>query len=375
MSDLPLPTRDAGLARLAAFAPLMGRAYAERRNADPGPGRRTVSGLSAHVRHRLVTERELAEAALAAHGPEAAAKFLDEVAWRTYWKGWLELRPAVWNAYRRELETDLARHHGSPSYRAACEGRTGIACFDAWAAELAATGWLHNHARMWFASIWIFTLRLPWTLGAALFLARLADGDPASNTLSWRWVAGIQTPGKHYVARAANIARWTEGRFDPRGELEEDPPPVAAPPPPPPRALPPADPWPPGRFGWLLHADDLWQAAPAPPAPPAALAGLMLPGAHPFTTAALEGVLDGAGPALAPEAVADWARQERLDAVATPWAPVGPVAEALAALRPALGAAGIALHRVRRDWDTRAWPLATRGFFPFREKALSLLLG
>ena len=85
--------------------------------------------------------------------------------------------------------------------------------------ELRTEGWLHNHTRMWFASIWIFTLRLPWPLGAALFEHHLKDADAASNTLSWRWVAGIQTPGKHYLARAENIARYTNGRFDPRGDL------------------------------------------------------------------------------------------------------------------------------------------------------------
>jgi len=66
---------------------------------------------------------------------------------------------------------------------------------------------------MWFASIWIFTLRLPWQLGAAFFMEHLYDGDPASNTLSWRWVAGIQTKGKHYLARSANISKFTNQRF------------------------------------------------------------------------------------------------------------------------------------------------------------------
>ena len=96
-------------------------------------------------------------------------------------------------------------------------GATGIDCFDAWARELVATGYLHNHARMWFASIWIFTLRLPWELGADFFLRHLIDGDPASNTLSWRWVAGLQTAGKTYLATAENIARFTGGRFAPQG--------------------------------------------------------------------------------------------------------------------------------------------------------------
>ena len=47
---------------------------------------------------------------------------------------------------------------------------------------------------MWFASIWIFTLKLPWQKGAEFFLRELYDGDAASNTLSWRWVAGKCPP-------------------------------------------------------------------------------------------------------------------------------------------------------------------------------------
>ena len=70
---------------------------------------------------------------------------------------------------------------------------------------------------MWFASIWIFTLRLPWALGADFFLRHLIDADAASNTLSWRWGAGLQTVGKTYLARTENIARYTNGRFAPRG--------------------------------------------------------------------------------------------------------------------------------------------------------------
>ncbi|WP_238189582.1 FAD-binding domain-containing protein [Methylobacterium frigidaeris] len=70
---------------------------------------------------------------------------------------------------------------------------------------------------MWFASIWIFSLRLPWELGAEFFLRRLLDGDPASNTLSWRWVAGLHTRGRPYLARRDNIRDFTEGRHDPAG--------------------------------------------------------------------------------------------------------------------------------------------------------------
>ena len=66
---------------------------------------------------------------------------------------------------------------------------------------------------MWFASIWIHTLNLPWQLGADFF-KNLLDGDPASNTLSWRWVAGLHTQGKCYLATENNIKKFTNNRFN-----------------------------------------------------------------------------------------------------------------------------------------------------------------
>ncbi|MCU0912565.1 MAG: DNA photolyase, partial [Rhodobacteraceae bacterium] len=193
------PTRQAGLARLSAFLPAAGRDYAALRNHDL-PGHPHVSRLSPWIRHRLVTEEEVLAAVLGRDAPAGTDKFLQEVLWRTYWKGWLELRPSVWADYRAGVRAGLNRVQSEAGLRraweAACRGETGIDGFDGWAQELARTGYLHNHARMWFASIWIFTLQLPWELGADFFLRHLIDGDPASNTLSWRWVAGLHTRGK-----------------------------------------------------------------------------------------------------------------------------------------------------------------------------------
>jgi len=219
-----VPTRQAALDRLDAFLPAAGRAYAARRNFDLGPDDRSnVSALSPFVRHRLILEQEIVAATLERHRFSAAERFIQEVFWRTYFKGWLEQRPQVWTRYREDcaglfdqLERDGALER---RYAEAVEGRTGIDCFDAWAGELVGTGYLHNHTRMWFASIWIFTLDLPWQLGADMFYRHLLDGDPASNTLSWRWVGGLHTRGKTYLARASNIARYTNGRFNPEGEL------------------------------------------------------------------------------------------------------------------------------------------------------------
>jgi hypothetical protein len=216
-----IPTRAAALERLATFLPAAGRRYAETRNADDGPragGRGNVSALSPWLHAGLIREPEVLEAVLGAHSPRAAEKFIAEVFWRIYFKGYLEQRPAIWDDYRAGLEHALAalgRNSGLQiAFEQATEGRTGIEAFDVWARELVETGYLHNHARMWFASVWIFTLKLDWRLGADFFLRHLMDGDAASNTLSWRWVAGLHTKGKHYLAREDNIARYTAGRAE-----------------------------------------------------------------------------------------------------------------------------------------------------------------
>lgn len=374
------PTRAAALARLAQFAPHMGRDYAQLRNSDGGPDARCVSALSAHIRHRLVSESEVVGTALAHHGAEGAERFIQEVFWRSYWKGFLELRPQMWRDYRRAV----AKMPEPPGLQAAMAGGTGIACFDAWARELVETGWLHNHARMWFASIWIFTLRLPWELGAEFFLAHLLDADAASNTLSWRWVAGIQTPGKHYLARADNIARYTEGRFDPRGQLNETALPLEAPPPPPPGRLAPADPLPRERVALLLHEDDLgFIPEGCKVMALGALTGLNCrsrfgPGrrAREFTQGAIPDALQRAGAqlGLAPShvtghEVAHWARDMGVTQIVLPSAPVGWVRDALEKVT----AEGLTLHFVRRPWDEACWPLAQRGFFPFRAQIPRLI--
>lgn len=214
------PTRTAALRRLDEFLPSAGRSYAERRNDDDGPGtegvRGNVSQLSPWLHAGLITEHEVLDAVLGAHGQRTAEKFIAEVFWRIYFKGYLEQRPGIWTDYciaRDEALAAVERNSGlRTGYAQAIEGRTGIEAFDVWARELVDTGYLHNHARMWFASIWIFTLRLDWRLGADFFLRHLIDGDAASNTLSWRWVAGLHTKGKHYLARADNIFRYTAGR-------------------------------------------------------------------------------------------------------------------------------------------------------------------
>ena len=188
--------------------------YSKLRNFDYGPDKRSnVSCLSPYVTHGVISEVELIKKSLNKYSFAKNEKFIQEIMWRTFWKGWMELRPDVWTDYLSELNQIRDKYKNDQDYKKAVEGRTEIQCFNEWVRELKENNYLHNHARMWFASIWIFTLELPWQLGAEFFMQHLFDGDPASNTLGWRWVAGIQTQGKNYLASEWNIKKFTDNRF------------------------------------------------------------------------------------------------------------------------------------------------------------------
>ncbi len=399
------PTRAAALARLHDFLPRAGHAYAAHRNVDRGPDDRSnVSALSPYIRRRMITEEEVIAAVLRRHSFAAAEKFVQEVVWRSYWKGWLEMRPSIWLRYQAELAALNAQCASDPpradALVAATHGRTGLDCFDAWAQELLTTGWLHNHTRMWFASIWIFTLRLPWQLGADFFYRNLLDADPASNTLSWRWVAGLHTQGKHYLARRDNIVRNTMGRFDPGTMLNESAAPLvedtALPAPAP---LAPAAAHADGAVALLLSEDDLhpesWavtgtvraiavlarasggaQDAPAARFAEGALTDAAARAAAHFGVDARIITADAHGPAQADgfaRMLADWARASGADSIVTGYAPAGEVAALIDAMAPALRATGMPLVQLRRAWDSRAWPHARAGFFKLKVKIPALV--
>ena len=389
-----VPSRAAGLAALAAFVPNAGRRYAETRNFDHGPADRSnVSMLSPYLRYRLITEAEVVAAVRREHSAATAEKFLQEVLWRTYWKGWLELRPRIWDRYVSELEALQAQRGGwGRAYAQALAANTGIDCFDVWIRELAEHGYLHNHARMWFASIWIFTLRLPWQLGAELFYRQLYDGDPASNTLSWRWVAGLQTAGKTYLATTGNIVRYTGGRFD-AGGLAATAQALTEPPAeqhdlPTPTALAA------GPVGLLLGEDDLHPeslrlgaatvtAIASAAADSTAVGSVRTDPVLAFISGALADARNRAAchfkaPAealsgLTAPAIRDWAHRHAVCTVVTGYVPVGPSRTAIETVTAQLAGEGIALVQVRRAWDNAAWPHAKRGFFAFREQAAALI--
>lgn len=397
------PTRTAAEAALKAFIPYAGADYAQQRNYDLGPGQhRYVSRLSPYLRRRMLLETDVIRASVQHHGSAASERFIQEIVWRGYFKGWLEQRPGIWANYCSGLHEDLDAVNHDPDltarYQTALSGQTGLACFDHWIGELCQTGYLHNHARMWAASIWIFTLNLPWRLGADLFLRNLLDGDPASNTLSWRWVAGLHTRDKTYLATAENIARFTKGRFTPRAcELAPQAPsrasleepeglpaqsalPVPKSPDPslstvvlftkedcrtddfPFNTLPVCD------VGALTtnslctsdhHVNPLIQRFDQ-----AALANSITYGSHRTETLIDVGNDD---------TLINWAVQNGARQLAMAYIPIGPLRDWLDVLEPKLAKEGIALTMWQRAWDRTLWPHTGAGFFKVKRQIPKLL--
>jgi len=367
---------------LGRFLPRAGLDYARARNFDYGLERRdNVSMLSPWVRLRMLPEWELIAAVLQQHSVSEAAKFIDEVCWRTYWKGWLSRRPTVWQDYCAELAAEQASLPEQSRYHAIVSATSGIDCMDAWTRELIDTGYLHNHARMWYASIWIHTLELPWTLGADFFFRHLLDGDPASNTLSWRWVAGLHTEGKTYLATADNIKQYSDGRLNPQIEFATVPADVSrssrnplAAPHQPLAPLPDSD-----RVGLLLHEEDLsarnWLGEQVTVH---ATAGFIPQQSYQtqriaqsvfdFRHNCLRDALDGSGEVYTQiDAVVAWAEQANIDVLLMAEPSIGIWNQVLPKLQLALRNKDIQLVCQRHWWDDHFYPHAQAGFFRFKK--------
>ncbi len=398
MSCTTEPSRAAALAQLERWLP-KAKAYSYKRNFVK-PGYQEVSCLSPALRHRLVTETEVANAAIAEHGFDSVEKFVQEVYWRRYWKSWLSLRPQVWTSYLDEL--DHARTDDTAMARAVEieQGQSAISIMAHFATELVETGYLHNHARMWFAAYWIHHERLPWQLGADFFQRYLLDGDPASNTLSWRWVAGWQTPGKTYLARKSNLEKYLHPELierhgeglellsDPEavspGEIER--PLITLP------ELPQTDVREEYQTGLWIHEDDLNPESAAELtetiAPSACLVTSHRSAWHAlnysslrqrFIEAALKDAESRArdhfgvpttlvdGHDLV-HALLQWANDRQLQQIIALRPEVGPLNDALPVIHESLEREGVRLCLIDRHSDLQIRPLATKGFFGFWKK-------
>lgn len=386
------PSRAASLGQLDRFVSVAGL-YARDRN-EVKPEHSSVSRLSPAIRHRLITEEEVAAAALHAHPFGRVEKFVQEVYWRRYWKSWLSLRPQVWDGYLGSLE----KLHDHPAVKRVESQQSGNPVIDFFSNELVSTGYLHNHARMWFAAWWVHEARLPWQCGAAFFHRHLLDGDPASNILSWRWVAGLQTPGKTYLARRSNLEKYLApellaslgaglGAFEnpqPLVPLDIAKPPVTR------KDWPLEMLQPSSATGLWIHEEDL-SAEHSPLAAHAFSAAIAtgdlaswdrhgFPDAkRKWLVAAIQDAATRAGqhwkllPALEitndlAESLACWAQARTLDQLAALRPEVGFLHDVLPTVRARLAQAGVRLVLIDRPEDLRVRPFANAGFFQFWER-------
>lgn len=374
-------SRFCALDRLTTFMPRVND-YAQKRNYDLGVGQHTaVSQLSPFIRLRLLLESEVAGALPEDSNDNGVQKFKQEVYWRTYWKGWLEQRPQVWFDYSNFDQSFI--DSDSSAWPQVLSYSTGIGCFDHWTRELVETGYLHNHARMWYASIWIFTLRLNWQSGANFFMQHLLDGDAASNTLSWRWVAGLHTQGKHYLARADNIQRYTEERFYPKGQLNESADPIEE------TAQYPRQPLPEyvsqfdanKTYALLITDDDCLPEFSEISQASLSQIALLQPPAKWYSEKVMEfkkeALLDAYKRASehfkvdvqvqwidSLASLGEWFKNSGADAILKLNSPVGPTGDFLESMQDETD---VPVLQITRKWDRDLWPHASAGYFKFKK--------
>ena len=193
-------TRAEALARAASVDPAR---YARTRNFLSGD----VSRLSPHITHGLISVPELLGLIHLRHVLSWDDKLAFEFGWREYFHHvWERLGDGIW----REQHAPPASRYADVLPEDIRTASTGVAIIDQQVRELYATGYLHNHARMWIASYVVHIRKISWQSGAKWMYSHLLDGDLAANTLSWQWVAGTWT-GKPYLFNAENVARYAPG--------------------------------------------------------------------------------------------------------------------------------------------------------------------
>lgn len=173
-----------------------------------------VTRLSAWIRHGALTLAEVRDHAFAqAKHPFHVSKFIVELAWRDYYQRLYEkLGDGVWEDQEPYKTGYQPSDYADTLPADIPAGETDLACMDAFARQLRETGYLHNHARMWVAAYVVHWRRVKWQAGARWFLSHLLDGDPASNNLSWQWVASTFSH-KPYFFNRENLEKYTDGVY------------------------------------------------------------------------------------------------------------------------------------------------------------------
>jgi deoxyribodipyrimidine photo-lyase len=185
-------------------------AYAKTRNLLTG----AVTRLSPYIRYGVLSLREIKDYVLdQVENPQDASKLINELGWRDYWQRlYGKLGNDIWQN-QEDYKTGYTLSDYAPDLPPdIIQGTTRMVCIDSFSSELHSTGYLHNHIRMWLAAYIVHWRRIRWQAGARWFLQHLLDGDPASNNMSWQWVASTFSH-KPYFFNRENLERYTKGIY------------------------------------------------------------------------------------------------------------------------------------------------------------------
>jgi deoxyribodipyrimidine photo-lyase len=184
--------------------------YAKTRNFLTG----AVTKLSPYIRYGVLSLREVRDYVLDhVQNPNDATKLINELAWRDYWQRlYVKLGTGIWQDQEEYKTGYSTKDYAKNLPEDIKNGTTGRVCIDQFSQELRETGYLHNHIRMWLAAYIIHWRRIQWQAGAKWFLQHLLDGDPASNNMSWQWVASTFSH-KPYFFNRENLEKYTKGVY------------------------------------------------------------------------------------------------------------------------------------------------------------------
>ncbi len=176
--------------------------YAHTRNFING----AVSYLSPYISRGVISPSSIVELLKEkGYDFEQMQKFIQELAWREYFQ-------RVWQHLEDDMFEDIRHRFTGIQHRqmpiALLKASTSINALDAGINSLYNSGYMHNHLRMYTASVACNIAKANWQLPAQWMYYHLLDGDLASNTCSWQWVAGTFS-AKQYFCNQENINKYT----------------------------------------------------------------------------------------------------------------------------------------------------------------------
>ena len=200
----PSPIKGGRAAAEAALAAVDPVGYGHSRNYLDG----AVTRLSPYIRHGIVTLNETRNLAIQQGAPKQVEKFVQELAWRDFWQRIYHQSPAkIWRDIEPYKTGYPANHYATVLPDDIRQARTPSAAMNFFIKQLIDTGYLHNHARMYLAAYIVHWRHIAWQAGAQFFLTHLLDGDPASNNLSFQWVASTFA-NKPYFFNLENLQKF-----------------------------------------------------------------------------------------------------------------------------------------------------------------------